>query len=67
MRELNRHGALADGRRNAFNRAGLHLEEVHVPVAGRKQRLPVPEQLRRGVRTARKLIDLGLIGCGERD
>jgi hypothetical protein len=29
--------------------------------------LPVPEQLRRGVRTARKLIDLGLIGCGERD
>ena len=47
--------------------ARLHNEEVHVPFAHRKERLPVPEQLRLGMGAARQLTDLCLIQCGERD
>ena len=44
--------------------ARLHDEEVHVAVADRKKRLPVPEQLRLGMGAAGQLTDLRLIQGG---
>jgi hypothetical protein len=47
--------------------ARLHNEKVHVPFAHRKERLPIPEQLRFGMGAARQLTDLCFIEGGESD
>jgi hypothetical protein len=47
--------------------ARLHNEEVHVSLAYRKKRLPVPEQLGLGIGAACELTDLRLIKSGECD
>src|SRR5713226_10470906 len=50
-----------------FDLARLHNEEVHVSVAHRKKRLPVPEHLRLGMGATCQLTDLRLIKGGECD
>src|SRR5260370_26455385 len=47
--------------------AGLDDEELHVVLTRRKQRLPVPVQLGRGLGAISQLTDLRLIQGGECD
>jgi hypothetical protein len=47
--------------------ARLHNEEVHVPFAHCKERLPILEQLRLSTGAARQLTDLCFIEGGESD